>query len=162
MEINDGSHFAEMAEDGSLSDVGFDKECKSWISDWISGSIELVKNDNPNTEYLVYTIVLKETREVIGAVGCSYYDDLEQTGITYFIGAKYRNNGYAVEAARRYTEYFLSHYKSDALIATVREANTSSCTVAEKVGFKLIEKKFYKDTNDVKEELYNFYVFRKE
>ena len=34
----------------------------------------------------------------------SYYEDLQKIGITYFIGAQYRNNGYAAEAAKAYTQ----------------------------------------------------------
>ena len=44
---------------------------------------------------------------IVGAVCCSYYDDLQQTGITYFIGQKYRRNGYAVESVQAYINYFL-------------------------------------------------------
>lgn len=43
--------------------------------------------DNPAAEYLAYTIVLKEMEIVIGSVGCSYYDEFQEMGITYFIGA---------------------------------------------------------------------------
>lgn len=46
------------------------------------------------------------------------------------------------------------------IIATILDANAPSWKVAEKSGFKLIEKKMYKDIDDEKEELYRFYVIR--
>lgn len=98
---------------------------------------------------------------VIGSVGCSYYEDLQKTGITYFIGAQYRNNGYAVEAVQAYTDYFFNHYHAKRMIATVRDENIASWNVLKKVGFILSEKRMYKDLNDDEEKLYRFYEITK-
>lgn len=100
--------------------------------------------------------VLTETA-VIGSVGCSYYEDFRETGITYFIGAQYRNNGYAVEAVKVYIDYYFNHYNAKRMIATVRDENLPSWKVIEKVGFILREKRMYKDLNDHEEKLYRFY-----
>lgn len=97
----------------------------------------------------------------IGAVGCTFYADLNQVGITYFIGAADRRHGYAVEAARAYTAYFLSHYNNLDLIATVRVANVGSCKMVENAGFVLTEQKLYCDVNDTEEQLYNFHVVKR-
>lgn len=157
LKTEDAVFFAEMAADGSLNDVGFDSGCDSWITEWAAEAKDFALRDNPDMDYLAYTITLKEENIVIGSVGCSYYEDFQETGITYFIGAQYRNNGYAVEAAKAYTEYFFRHYNVPKMIATVRAENISSWKVVEKAGFTLIEKRMYKDLNDDKEELYNFY-----
>ena len=97
---------------------------------------------------------------MIGSVGCSYYEDLQETGITYFIGAEYRNNGYAVEAVKAYAEYFLGHYHVPKLIATVRADNVPSWKVLEKAGFVFVRERMYKDINDDREERYLFYERR--
>lgn len=157
LRTEDGSYFIEMAKDGSLNDCGFDKSCSSWMAEWITEAKELAAIDNPCGNYLSYTLVLKKENIVIGSVGCSYYEDLRETGITYFIGEKYRNHGYAAEAVRAYTKYFLNHYNVQRLIATVRDENTASWKVVEKAGFLLTGKRMYKDINDEKEELYHFY-----
>lgn len=94
---------------------------------------------------------------MIGSVGCSYYEDLKEIGITYFIGSHYRNNGYAVEAVRAYIDYFFNNYDTKKMLATVRAENVASCKVVEKAGFTLIEKKMYRDINDEQDELYHFY-----
>lgn len=91
--------FAEMAADGSLNDIGFDEDCGSWMAEWVSEAKELTLRDNPLMDYLAYTVTLKDSGIVVGSVGCSYYDDLQETGITYFMGAQYRNNGYAARGA---------------------------------------------------------------
>lgn len=149
--------FAEMAADGSLNDCGFDKNCGSWIAKWIEEAKQFALRNDPDKDYLAYTIVLKNEGTVVGSVGCSYYEDLRETGITYFIGAGYRNNGYAVEAVKAYSEYFLSHYNAKKMIATVREDNVPSWKALEKAGFHLKEIKMYQDLNDEEEKPYRFY-----
>ncbi len=156
VKTEDGIPFVKMATDGSLSDCGFDKDCGNWMTEWINEAKKFAFRDDPNTDYLAYTITLKD-KAVIGSVGCSYYEDLQKTGITYFIGAQYRGNGYAVEAVKAYTEYFLNHYNAKRMIATVRDENIPSWKVIEKVGFILSEKRMYKDLNDDEEKPYRFY-----
>ncbi|MBO5145078.1 MAG: GNAT family N-acetyltransferase [Lachnospiraceae bacterium] len=149
--------FVEMASDGSLNDIGFDKNCSRWMENWITEAVALAETDCPSSDYLAYTIVLRETEMAIGSVGCSYYEDLQETGITYFVGAKYRGNGYAAEAVKAYIKYFFSHYSIPKLIAAVREENRCSWKVIEKSGFQLLEKRLYQDLNDDEKTMYRFY-----
>ena len=37
----DEIELAEMAKDGSLSELGFDENCSEWIGDWMNEAIEL-------------------------------------------------------------------------------------------------------------------------
>ena len=114
-----------MASDGSLNDVGFDDSCGEWMAKWISKAKQLAVRNNPCMDYLAYVITLKDDNRVIGSVGCSYYEDLQEVGITYFIGAHDRNAGYAVEAVQAYTKYFFDSYDMQRMIATVRAENVS-------------------------------------
>lgn len=157
IETDDAIPFAIMAADGTLNDCGFGKDCDSWITKWITEAKNFALRDDPNMDYLAYTITLKKEAVVVGSVGCSYYEDLGEIGITYFVGAQYRNNGYAVEAVKAYTEYFLKHYNAKRVIGTVRNENVPSWKVLEKAGYILNEKRMYKDLNDDKEKLYRFY-----
>lgn len=161
VEPADEAAFIDMAADGSLNDIGFDRQCGAWMHSWVKEAKELTDVDDPMSDYLAYTIVLKDKDIVIGSVGCSYYDDLREVGITYFIGAQYRGRGYATEAVKAYTEYFFSHYNISKLIATVREANVPSWRVVKGAGFQLIEKKLYKDINDDEEKMYFFYEMKR-
>lgn len=160
IETDDAASFAIMAADGSLNDCGFDKDCNNWITEWITEAKDFALRDNPNMDYLAYTITLKGKAAVVGSVGCSYYEDLWEIGITYFVGAQYRNNGYAVEAVKAYTEYFLKHYHAKRIIATVRDENVPSWKVIEKAGYILNTKRMYKDLNDAEAKLYRFYEIR--
>ena len=160
LEPDDEIDFVEMASDGSLIDIGFDDSCGEWMADWITESKQFATRNNPRMDYLAYVVVLKDENVVIGSVGCSYYEELDEVGITYFIGADYRNSGYAIEAVKAYINYFFNHYDLQKVIATVRAENISSWKVVEKAGFSLTEKKMYKDLNDVDEEMYHFYEIR--
>lgn len=157
LKSEDEKAFVEMASDGSLNDVGFDDSCGDWMAEWITEAKQFAVRNNPRMDYLAYAVTLKDENKVIGAVGCSYYEDLKEVGITYFIGAQYRKNGYAVEAVQAYTKYFFGCYNIQKMIATVRAENISSWKAVEKAGFLLTEKKMYRDLNDSKEELYHFY-----
>ena len=158
----DKDAFSKMASDGSLYDVGFDKNCSSWMEDWILEAQSLAQKDNPRIDYLAYVIEDKRTRFPIGSVGCSYYADMGKIGITYFVGAEYRNKGYASEAVKAYVKYFFEHYDEMEMIATIREDNISSWKVIEKAGFVLADKQMYKDMNDINEEMYRFYFTLRE
>ena len=152
--------FSGMSQDGSLSQVGFDANCSEWINDWIEEALKLTNNDNPRENYIPCTVILKETEEVIGSVGSTYYEDVDKVGICYFIGTPFREKGYMTEAINAYVQFFFKQYSESEIIATILDANTPSWKVAEKSGFNLIEKKMYKDIDDEKEELYRFYVIR--
>ncbi len=101
--------------------------------------------------------MLKTTGEVIGNVGCTYYEDTDRIGICYFAGTEYRKQGYVSEAVQAYISYFFDHYNEKEIIATIKDINIPSWKTAEKCGFELAETKMYKDIDDEREELYRFY-----
>ncbi len=163
LEMTDGIIFSNMASDGGLSEIWPDTiwTGSSWMDEWMAEARQLAERDDPTVDYLSYTLVKKETQEVIGSVGCSYYEDLEKIGIVYFIGTQYRNHGYATEAIKAYASYFLQHYKQDEIIATIRENNTPSWRAIEKAGFVLTAQKRYQDLGDEEEQMYRFYRYKK-
>ena len=164
MELSDEQAYVEMASDGSLDEdifAGCSNKYHEWMHSWITETIVLNQKDNPLQDYLAYSIVEKESNAVIGSIGCSYFDDLNQIGLVYFIGAKYRRKGYAAEATIAYSRYMLNHYTILKLIANIRTANQASCKTVEKAGYSLVETKMYKDITDTVEKLYSFYEMQK-
>ena len=157
----DEKAYAEMAKDGSLSEIGFDESFSDWAESWINEAVELTEKDNPRVDYIPCTIILKSSSEVIGNVGCTYYEDTEKIGICYGVGTAYRRNGYVSEAVNEYISYFFNHYDEREIIATIKDVNVPSWKTAEKCGFKLMETKMYKDIDDEKEELYRFYMVKR-
>lgn len=99
--------FSGMSQDGSLSQVGFDANCSEWINDWIEEALKLTNNDNPRENYIPCTVILKETEEVIGSVGSTYYEDVDKVGICYFIGTPFRKKGYMTEAINAYVQFLI-------------------------------------------------------
>lgn len=81
VERGDEMIYADMARDGSLLDVGFDINFAEWMEAWIGEALQKDEVDNPQNDYLAYTICLKSNGAIVGAVGCSYYEDLKQIGI---------------------------------------------------------------------------------
>ncbi|MBQ6589424.1 MAG: GNAT family N-acetyltransferase [Butyrivibrio sp.] len=148
---------ADMAKDGSFSELGFDADCSEWIDEWINEAIKLSEADDPRADYICSIICLKDDERVIGTVGNTYYEDTGKIGICYGIGAEYRQHGLATEAVRAYLEYFFQHYDEKEIIATILDENIASCKTAEKAGFKLLDTRMYKDIYDEEERLYHFY-----
>lgn len=161
IERGDEKVFAEMAKDGSLTEIGFDESFSDWAGGWIDEALLLTEKDDPRADYIPCTIVLKSTSEIIGNVGNTYYEDTDSIGICYFVGAAYRRRGYVSEAVKAYIPYFFEHYNEDEIIATIKDINEPSWKTAEKSGFNLIETKMYKDIDDEQEELYRFYIARR-
>lgn len=153
--------YAEMAKDGSLDQIGFDEDFCEWMGGWIKEALELTEKDDPRADYIPCTILLKSTGEIIGNVGCTFYDDMKKVGICYFAGSAFRRAGYVTEAAKAYISYFFEHYHESEMIALILDSNRPSWRTAEKIGFELSGIKMYKDVCDEKEELYRFYTMKR-
>lgn len=163
LQISDEKVFIEMASDGSLTEIYGDcSECQKWMGKFINDAIELEKKDNPFHEYLAFAIEDKMRHQVIGSVGSSYYEDFGEVGVTYFIGANYRGEGYAAEALQCFTDYMFARYDLKKLIATAKTQNAASCRTLEKAGFTLVETRMYQDLYDKNGELSNIYELAKD
>ncbi len=68
--LSDEKPFIEMDSDGSMNGVGFDRNCSSWMKEWILEAQGLAQKDSPRTDYLAYVIEDRKTGFPIGAVGC--------------------------------------------------------------------------------------------
>ncbi len=119
IQTSDEKAFIEMASDGSLTEIYGDcSECDQWMGDFVREAIQLETEDDPFHEYLAFAIEDKERRFVIGSVGSSYYEDFREVGVTYFIGASHRGNGYAAEALQCFADYLFAKYNLKKLVAT--------------------------------------------
>lgn len=156
----DEKAFIEMASDGSLIEIYGDcSECHKWMGDFISDAMKLETEDNPYHEYLAFAIEDKRSHRVIGSVGSSYYEDFKEVGVTYFIGADDRGNGYAAEALQCFADYMFERYNLKKLVATASIKNIASCKTLEKTGFSVAVTKMYQDLYDESEGMSNIYEF---
>lgn len=155
---SDEKAFVEMASDGSLWEIFGDcSECHMWMGEWITDAMKMEKMNNPFQEYLAFVIVDKDSQEVMGSVGSSFYEDFNEVGVTYFIGAKYRGHGYATEALRALVGYLYTTYEMNRLVATASVQNPASCKTLENAGFVLVETKMYQEMYDECATLSNIY-----
>lgn len=154
----DEQAFIEMASDGSLTEIYGDcSECHKWMGQWIQESIQLEAANNPNHGYLAFVVEEKRSGQAIGSVGTSYYEDMREVGITYFVGAKFRCHGYMAEAVRAFTAYFFRHYDADTLFAATAVSNIASHKTLERAGFVVFDTKMYQDMFDDTPVLSHFY-----
>ncbi len=158
LQPTDENAMIDMAADGSLWEIFGDcSECQKWMGEFIRDAIRLEAEDDPYHEYLTFAIEDKNSHMMVGSVGSSYYEDFEEVGVTYFIGAEYRGNGYAAEALQCLVEYLFARFHLNRLVATANINNTASCKTLEKVGFSLMETKMYQDLYDECENMSNIY-----
>ena len=154
----DENIFIEMASDGSLWEIfGNCSECHKWMGEFINDAIRLEAEDDPYQEYLAFVVEDKSSHTVVGSVGSSYYEDFKEVGVTYFIGAGHRGNGYAGEALQCFVEYLFERYHLKKLVATASVNNIASCKTLETAGFLLTETKMYQDLYDESENMSNIY-----
>ena len=127
------------------------------MSDFISDAIKFEAEDNLYREYLAIAIEDKKSHLVVGSVGSSYYEDFMEVGVTYFIGAAYRGNGFAAEALQCLTAYLFAKYSLKKLIAVVSIDNIASSKTLEKAGFSFVETRMYQDLHEESESISKFY-----
>lgn len=97
------------------------------------------EKENPKEAPVVFAIALKDSKEVIGHVGLSAFE--ENVEIGYAIGEKHGGKGYATEAVKAYTEWALKTLPVKKIYGIVANENHGSGRVLEKAGYILEEEK---------------------
>jgi RimJ/RimL family protein N-acetyltransferase len=119
-----------------------------WLQWTVSGYEMFAMLEQPH--YGERAVVLKESGEIIGAVGIVPYLDTfkrvtafnrepntrasAEVGLYWAIAPTHQRNGYAPEAAQALVEYLFSHEKLERLIATTGYNNVPSQKVRQKLG----------------------------
>lgn len=112
-----------------------------------------------------YAVALANTDELIGVVGMGIEDTLNEVEMAYFIDEDYQGKGYATEALSILLNWCFEVSDISYLILTIDCANEASCTVADKVGFELFEKRTpisHKQPNMESDSYYYYRKYRKE
>ena len=91
--------------------------------------------------YGLFSVILKESGELIGDCGLERMDDSGQTvaELGYDFHSDSWNRGYATEAALAVRDYAFEILQLPELISLIRVGNLASKRVAEKVGMTLAE-----------------------
>lgn len=88
-----------------------------------------------------YAIAIAHSNEMIGMVGMGLEDTLNEVEVAYFMSERYQRHGYTVEAVNALVDWCFNVSDIEYLILTIDCANIPSCSLAEKCGFELFEKR---------------------
>ncbi|MCR4897535.1 MAG: GNAT family N-acetyltransferase [Lachnospiraceae bacterium] len=83
----------------------------------------------------VWTVILKETFEIIGRVGISYRPGYPDPELGFMIGAPYQRQGYALETCRACLDYGREQ-SFDRIIALVQPGNAASEALCGQLGME--------------------------
>ena len=84
-----------------------------------------------------WTIVLKDTNEVIGQINCLKVSEDELTrDVGWFIDPLYHKKGYAIEAATEMIKYMFLEVGINSIETSAAIVNSNSWMLMEKLGFK--------------------------
>lgn len=90
-------------------------------------------------EFGVWTVLGKESGEVIGRAGFSYRQGYDDPEIGFIIGVPWQRHGYAEEVCRAILEYGWQELNFKRVQALVETENEPSLTLCDKLGFTAVE-----------------------
>ena len=86
---------------------------------------------------ITYAITIKESRDLIGAIGLVIVTKHKKANLGYWIGQPYWGIGYCSEAAKRLIAYAFDVLAMHRVIARHMECNPASGRVMQKIGMTL-------------------------
>jgi RimJ/RimL family protein N-acetyltransferase len=135
-EISDAKDVQRLAGDRAVADTTLniphpydDGEAEIWIS----GHRDLFKK----WEHAIFAIALRETGELVGAMGLHLNPRFNRAELGYWIGKPYWNNGYCTEAARRVVQFGFEDLLLNRIHAHHMSRNPASGRVMEHIGMRL-------------------------
>ncbi|MBR1670913.1 MAG: GNAT family N-acetyltransferase [Butyrivibrio sp.] len=87
----------------------------------------------------VWTLVRRSDGRIIGRAGFSVRNGFDEVELGFIIGTEFQRQGYCLEACRAILEYGRKVLEFDKVQTLVKEGNTVSLHICEKLGFKRIE-----------------------
>jgi [ribosomal protein S5]-alanine N-acetyltransferase len=118
-----------------MASFGVDGFTREQMQRWLQRNL-----DHQTTfGYGLFSVILKETGELIGDCGLEQMDDMNAAELGYDFRSEFWNQGYATEAARAVRDYAFDVLHLPHLISLIRVGNLASKRVAEKVGMTLAE-----------------------
>ena len=107
---------------------------EDWEKEKIWQYKKLAKAGNPDV--FVWSVVLKDTNEVIGQVSAQESDkELSIRDVGWFINPIYQRKGYAYEATSKMLDYMFNEVGIDSIETCAAIINPASWLLMEKLGF---------------------------
>lgn len=101
-----------------------------------------ILNSLNKEKYYPFAIVLKENNKVIGGTGIEFNPDLQIYKGGIWLNKKYTGKGYGTEAWKARAKYMFEKLNLEEIINGYFEFNDDSKHMQEKVGYKVVDKKF--------------------
>lgn len=86
--------------------------------------------------YGIWTVLLRETKEVIGRAGLSWREGFPHPEMGFLIAAHHHRKGYAEEACRGILKFAAEELRLDAVQALIHPENIPSINLCRKLGFR--------------------------
>jgi len=130
--------------------MSLEEGMKKWIPDQVYKDeneahevleflISCYEDPDPKTKPFVLGIELKDSKELIGHVGLSPFENSVEIG--YAVENKHQGKGYATEAIKAMCQYALDKFNLHKILGIVASENKGSIKALEKAGFKFVEEK---------------------
>lgn len=87
----------------------------------------------------MWTVLKKNSREVIGRAGLSYREGFEYPELGFLIGVRHQRKGYAEEVCRGILNYGCAELDFQQIQALVRRENKASASLCKKLGFQFLD-----------------------
>lgn len=136
--------------------VEYTEDLYPTIEEEIEYTKEYIANAYHFYEFGVWTIVHKETGEIIGRAGLSVRDGFEEPELGYVLDTAYQGQGIALEVCTAILEYAKEYLGAEKINALVHRENKASLRLLSRLGFEKIEfeNEFQRSQADPMQDLY--------
>ncbi len=90
-------------------------------------------------EFGIWTVILKETGEIIGRAGLNVREGYDMPELGYVIGRPWQQKGIATEICQAILKYAREEYGFEKVMTIIQKENQVSFRLAEKLGFRFKE-----------------------
>jgi len=90
-------------------------------------------------EFGIWTVMLKETGEIIGRAGLNVREGYDMPELGYVIGRAWQGKGIATEVCRGVLKYAADEFGFEKVMTLIQVENKASLQVAKKLGFQVQE-----------------------
>lgn len=124
----------------SFYELNLDKEVMKYTADHVFKTVEesadLIRNykEYESNGFGRWTVVLKQTHEILGWCGLKYIDSVQEVDLGYRLKRKYWNKGYATEACKASLNIGFNEYNIALIVGRTMTDNLASRRVLEKIG----------------------------
>lgn len=130
----------DISDAQTFYELNLDEEVMRYTADKVFASVDesadLIRNysEYEKNGYGRWTVVLKETNEVLGWCGLKYIESVQEVDLGYRLHKKYWNKGFATEASKASLAIGFEQYGLDLIVGRTMRENAASIKVLEKTG----------------------------